>query len=176
MAKRVRMSFQEKPFLYDWEEWQRWRDPEDKSIVDSLLDKCGDVVKPRQSILNQAKKGTGSSHYAEVKYAIYLTEKYKGFRDNIIYGEQYTLSNQYINERVGESWPKSVGTNRLREIFSVDFFNLFDRLYKMNRTKIQIQCHNMHVDLCAINLRKKEVHFCEIKKYNRGNNKSEFAV
>ena len=43
----------------------------------------------------------------------------------------------------------------------------------MNRTKIQIQCHNMHVDLCAINLPKKEVNFCEIKKYNRGNNKSE---
>ncbi len=67
MPKKILMSFQEKPFLYDWEEWQRWCDPEDKSTVDSLLDKCGDVVKPRQSILNQAKKGTGSSHYAEIK-------------------------------------------------------------------------------------------------------------
>jgi hypothetical protein len=173
MAKKVSMCFQEKPFLYDWEEWQRWRDPEDKITVGYILDKCGDLVKPRKSILNQVKKGTGSSHYAEVRYALHLETENIGFRDNIIYGENYTLSHQYINECMGKAGLKPIGTNRLLNIFSVDFFKLFDRLYRINKTNIQIQCHNMHVDLCAINPHKKEVHFCEIKKYNLGNNKSE---
>ena len=31
----------------------------------------------------------------------------------------------------------------------------------------------MHVDLCAINKFNKEIHFCEIKKYNLGKIKSE---
>jgi len=173
MAKTVVISFQEKPFLYDWEEWERWRNPEDKNTVVSLLNKCGDLVKSRESILNQAKKGTGSSHYAEVKYAFYLENKNRGFHDNIVYGENYTLSYKYINDLFGKTGLKPIGTKRVLEIFSINFFNLFDRLYEMNKTKIPIQCQNMHVDLCAINKFNKELHFCEIKKYNLGKIKSE---
>jgi hypothetical protein len=172
MLKKVRMSFQEKPFLYDWEEWQRWRDPGDKGTVDSLLDRCGDLVKPRKSILDQVKKGKGSAHYAEVKYAIHLEDEDEGFRDNIVY-ENYTLSYQYANELIGKPGLKAIGTAQLRDIFSDNFFKIFDQLYQINRTIIKNQCANLHVDLCAINPRKKEVSFCEIKKYNRGYNKPE---
>jgi len=175
MPNRVRMSFQEKPFLYDWQEWLRWRDLEDKGTVDSLLDKCGDLVKPMKSIYNQAKEDKGAYHYAEVKYAIHLEVEDEGFRDNIVY-ENYTLSYQYANELIGRPGPKAIGTTRLRDIFSDDFFKLFDRLYQMNRTIIKKQSANLHVDLCAINPLQKEVHFCEIKKYNRGHNKTELIT
>jgi hypothetical protein len=174
MPKRLRMSFQEKPFLYNWEEWQRWCDPEDKITVSSILDKCGDLVKPKESISGQAKKGKGSQHYPEVKYALFLERKNKGFRDNIVY-ENYTLSYKSANELVGKHNLHAIGTNYLRKVFSDEFFNKFDRLYEINADSIEPACENMHVDLCAINSkpRQHQVQFCEVKKYDRGKNKTE---
>jgi hypothetical protein len=154
------MSFQEKPFLYDWDEWQCWSDPADKSTVDSLLDKCGDLVKPKEKISNQAKKGKGSQHYPEVKYAIHLEIADKGFRDNIVY-ENYTLSYKYANELIGKQNLHTIGTNQLRDVFSDDFLRRL--IGYTNKTQQFIKkCDNLYVDLCAINPRQKQVQFCEI--------------
>src|SRR5665648_329667 len=149
MPKRRCMSFHEKPFWYDWEEYQSWL-RKDQNTIESILSICGDLGKKSGSIANQAHKEKGSQHYPEVKYAVDLIRGNISFQKEDIVYENYTLSYKYEKELIGKNNLHAKGTNLLRKVFSDDFFINFDRLYEINAESIEPACKNMHVELCAI--------------------------
>ena len=171
-SKLKSMSFQEKPFRYEYEEYQRWC-MGDESTIQSLIDVCGDLGRTRETYFRQAKM---KQNYPEVRYAVHLVEE-EGFHANCIIYENYRLSLQELSKLNGKTGLIANGASLLSEIFLDAFFEEFDRLYDLNKESINKTREWMHVDLCAINHKPKQrqVRFSEIKRYDLGAKSTEIV-
>jgi len=174
MTKRViinePISFTEKSFPYDYQEYLRWING-DKGLIESLLQISGHLGQKGTTYYNQSIKGKGSQHYPEVKYASHLV-KDKGIQPENIFYEKYCLSIEFIKKQLGKKgWDAQqllVAHYRISEVFSEDFFTVFDKLCELNQDIIERKTNKnrIYVDLCAINNKEYQIHFCEIKRYN----------
>jgi hypothetical protein len=180
-------SFPEIPFLYDLDEYKNWTSENDiirNKQIESLLDISGNLCNNRSIYVNQAKKGKGSQHYPEVKFATHLIVD-EGFNKECIIYQKYTLSlkeaSRLYNEidlskinksnlmgytKMSEDLMRAVGTSRLREVFSDEFFKEFAKIYYKNKDKNIKDINTINVDICAINnSSSSKICFAEIKKY-----------
>jgi hypothetical protein len=180
----INMKFLEVPFLYADEEYQRWV-TKDTDLIDSMLEICKASGKngatylgqEKSTYFNQCKQGKGSQHFPEVKFAVHLV-KDKGFNPDYIFYEKFRLSQKFFKSLIGKTNPDAFrflrAYDRLRKIFSDDFFIEFDRLCELNKEQIERKTkEQIAVDLCAVHNRKRQVCFFEMKKYNFGKTKTE---
>lgn len=170
---------------YDWDERRRWGSKDKKEsedIVKSLLDLSGTMGQNRSTFFNQAYR---LQHYPEVKYAGHLVQM-EGFEKEDIVYEKFTLSLQEANrlaevkeerykdsDQLTENGNKEdlmrfLGTNRLRQVFSDQFFAEFDRLANLNHAIKTKKASHLNIDLVAVRHTpgSRQVRFCEVKKYN----------
>ena len=162
----VSLSFREKPFPYDLEQYERWCEGDVKTI-ESLTTVCGNLCRGPDTYINQKNMG---QNFPEVRYAVHLVED-KGFSKEYIIYENFRLSLQVINQLIGGRGPQAVGARLITEVFSPLFLEKFDALCDANEERfkrIKKVCKGTHVDLCAINPETREVRFCEIKRYDLG--------
>lgn len=162
--KKITYIFQEIPLQYDWNEYQQWKTG-DVPVRDQLLKISGYLRQKKETYYRQV-----SQHYPEVKYAGHLVKNENFNKDYIIY-EKFRLSHKFLNGKTAVSHTEFSGAYHiLREVFSEYFFIEFDRLCGLNAEIIKRKktIYKICVDLCAINHNRSEVHFCEIKKYNKG--------
>jgi hypothetical protein len=167
----VSFSFQEKPFPYNFAQYKRWCEG-DISIIKSLTNVCGNLCRGENTYINQKNM---SQNYPEVRYAVYLVED-KGFPKNYIIYENFRLSLQVINQLIWGKGPRAKGAKIIKEIFSSLFLENIDTLCELNEERfeqIKKVCKETHVDLCAINPESREVHLCEIKRYDFGGKTNE---
>lgn len=154
-------------FPYDKKEYDIWCTG-DRKLRDSLLGICGYLGKYKGVFYDKQFK----QHYPEIKYAVYLIEK-KLFEPNYIRYETYRLSLDFIKEmelKTGRESDYFMGGHALlSKVFSNKFFTEFDKLIKLNADKIERgDKRKIAVDLCAINFKKSQMHFYEIKRCEPG--------
>ena len=171
----VSFSIREKPFPYNFEQFQRWCKGDMKTIK-SLTSKCGSLCRGPDTYINQRNM---SQNYPEIRYAVHLVED-KGFSKEYIIYENFRLSLQVVNKLLEGRGPQAIGAGYIKEVFSEMFLEKYDELCGLNEERfktIKKICKGTHVDLCAINHKTREVRFCEIKRYDLGGKtKNNFAL
>lgn len=171
------VSFQEKPFPYNYKQYERWCEG-DRNTIESLTAVCGYLCRGEDTYIKQTTKNQ-KQNYPEVRYAVHLVED-KGFpKEHIIY-ENFRLSFERTDQLMRGKGPQAIGARLVREVFSELFLQRFDELCDLNNGKFKLIkkiCKGTHVDICAINHETREVRFCEIKRYDfDGNTKDIFAL
>jgi hypothetical protein len=159
----------EKPFPYDYKEYQRWTNGDEK-LINKLIKICGNLCRGSDTYINQS---VDKQYYPEVLHAVYLVKNGLFPKDNIIF-ENFTLSYKEIMQRIKGTGVQAEGAKLIYEVFSDAFLQEFDRLYDLNKDKIinsnnkRITLGGWHVDLCAINPETRQVLICEVKRYDFG--------
>jgi hypothetical protein len=161
--------FIEKPFPYDYKEYQRWINGDEK-LIKKLINICGNLCRGGDTYKNQS---VDKQYYPEVLHAIYLVRNGLFPKDKIIF-ENFTLSYKEIKQRIKGTGVQAEGAKLVYEVFSDAFLQEFDRLYDLNKEEIinsnnkRITRGGWHVDLCAINPETRQVLICELKRYDFG--------
>jgi hypothetical protein len=170
--------FVEQQFEYDHDEYLRWGAADGRTVRE-LLSVTGALGKTSEdSIANQARsvasgKNAGNQHYPEVCYARHLIDAVGYPKDGIVY-ENFWVSER---QRSGAKDPTSlfaVGTKRLADIFTDEFFRRFDALCDRNHDQLEDgPIEGARLDLFAVNGDRRRAGFWEIKKYGRTGSRTE---
>lgn len=167
--KKKTTIFTEKPFPYDYKEYQRWNNGDEK-LIKKLIKICGNLCRGSDTYKHQS---VDKQYYPEVLHAVYLVKNGLFPKDNIIF-ENFTLSYKEIKHRIKGTGVQAEGAKLIHDVFSDAFLQEFDRLYDLNKDKITNSSNKIvtqggwHVDLCAINPETRQVLICEVKRYDFG--------
>ena len=160
------VSFQEKPFPYDYKQYMSWR-AGDENTIKSLTAICGNLGRGEDTYINQKNI---NKNYSEVRYAVHLVMD-KSFPKEYIIFENFRLSLERTNQLIRGKGVQAIGARLIKDVFSSTFLQKFDELCDLNNDKFKLIrkiCKETHVDLCAINLKTREMRFCEIKRFELG--------